>query len=125
MRVVATLLPCFLLAGCAGIPQKAKPTDTAHLESLESDSSYHHLVYHGSDEHFHYFRHFWCTKASMHQDFYKIERAKLNLEKTFPLDEGEPYVAWPGTIARAAAEAESRETGTDRKPRKTEASKNR
>jgi len=45
MRVMAALLPCFLLAGCAGIPQKAKPTDVAYLESLESDSSYHNLWY--------------------------------------------------------------------------------
>jgi len=124
MRVCAILLACFLLAGCAGIPQKAKPTDVAHLESLESDSSYHHLVYLGSDEAWHYFRHFWCTKVSMHQAFHKIERDRLNLEKTFPLDEGEPYVAWPGTIARAAADAGEQSANAPEKSCKAKALRN-
>jgi len=124
MRVSAMLLACFLLVGCAGIPQKAKPTDVAHLESLESDSSYHHLGYLGSDDDFHYFCHFWCTKVSMHQAFYKIECHKLNLEKTFPLDEGEPYVAWPGTISRVAATGEQ-ESHVPEKPPKTKTSRTR
>jgi len=107
MRFLPLATICVAIAGCGGIAEKAKITDVPHLESLEDSSSYRHLLYCGSDDQFHYFAHFWCGKILMHQTFYKVERCRLNLEKTFRLGEEERYVVWPGTIARAAAAGES------------------
>jgi len=111
VRFLPSVLVCLLIAGCAGIAEKAKITDVPHLESLEDSSSYRHLIYRGSDDHFHYFAYFWCGKVLMHQKFYKVERYRLNLEKTFELGEEKGYVVWPGTIARAAAGGGSVEPG--------------
>jgi len=111
VRLLPLVLACLLIAGCAGIAEKAKTTDLSHLESLESDSIYHNLWYDGSDDRFHYFTHFWCGKVLMHQAFYKVERYRLNLERTFSLGEEKGYVVWSGTIARAAAAGGSTELG--------------
>jgi len=113
VRLPASVLACLLMAGCAGIVEKAKTTDVSCLESFESDSSYHNLWYDGSDENFHYFTYLECSKILIHLHYYKIERSRLNLDRTFPLGEQDPYVVWPGTIARAAADAGAAEPGEE------------
>ena len=104
MRHLGVILAGVLLAGCAAsVSKQAHSIDIPDLERLESSSSYHHLSYLGSDQDFHYFCHFRCGKILMYETYYKVERYRLKLDRTFGLSEDDAYVVWPGTIAKAAA----------------------
>jgi len=78
------------LTGCDDF----KEVNVESLYPLQSSSSFHHLVYVGSDDFYHYFIH--------HDKFTEKLKMKRNEEKpyagAFELKKEEPRVVFPGSL---------------------------
>jgi len=83
----------FLFSGCTSY----QLTSPQEIEKFESSSSFHHLIYVGSNSEFHYFhvRDKTITK-------YKIPSTELEIENKFNLNpkSKECFVMWPGSIEK-------------------------
>ena len=91
---VITIISSLILASCVS----HKLVDARDIIKYESDSSFHHLFYMGSDEDFHYI--FRRDKVSFE---YKIPKGQAEFAFEFPHQSKthEPILLVPGTLIKA------------------------
>lgn len=98
MRLVS-LSVLFLLAACT-TPRHSAPVLTPAELKKEPDYPMSHLVYYGSDSHFHYVKRSRLKSSAWR----RIPRSILNLEREFPVGTDEPYVLFRRLIAAGMGE---------------------
>lgn len=89
---ILLLLITMSILGCQPNPRSAEELSPQVLRSKCNTDTTDHVVYIGSDEHYHYFRHDTLGKDT----YYKVRSDLMALRTTFELGSSEPYVFIPG-----------------------------
>ena len=97
---ILLLLITMSILGCQRNPISAEELSPQVLRSKCNTDTTDHVVYVGSDQQFHYFRHAVPGK----DEYYKVRSNLMPLRRTFELGSSQPYVFIPGLHERQSSQ---------------------